>query len=52
MPIPAGEMDLELEIDSFLHNLNDKELTKVKLYFFLADNFDWKNIPSNCAKKI
>ena len=31
LPIPAGEMDLELEIDSFLHNLNDKELTKVIL---------------------
>ena len=51
LPIPAGEMGLELEIDTLLHNLNDKELTKFKLYFFLADNFDWKNIPSNCAKK-
>ena len=51
LPIPAGEIGLELEIDTLLHNLNDKKLTKFKLYFFLAYNFDWKNIPSNCSRK-
>ena len=51
MPIPAGEFGFQLEINTIIHNLNDKEMSESKLYLFLPDNFGWSSIPSNCEEK-
>ena len=51
LPIPAGEFGFQLQISIFIHNLNDKEMQNSKLYLFLADNFTWSSIPSNCVEK-
>ena len=51
MPIPAGEAGFNLEINTVIHNLNDKKITDCILYIFLPDNFDWTEIPKTCVRK-
>ena len=51
LPIPAGEAGVELGIETLFRNLDDHKLTNAKFYFFLADNFNFRNILPNCVKK-
>ena len=51
LPIPAGEAGVELGIETLFRNLDDHKLTKTKFYFFLADNFIFRNFLPNCDKK-
>ena len=51
MPIPAGEFGFQLEINTIIHNLNDKEMSDTKLYLFLPNHFGWSSKPLNCELK-
>ena len=51
LPIPAGEFGFQLDINTLIHNLNDKGMSNAKLYLFLKENLDWGKIPSICASK-
>ena len=51
MPIPAGEAGFNLEINTILHNLNDKKISDCQLYIFLPDNFNWTDMPKTCKKQ-
>ena len=50
-PIPAGESGIYLEINTLIHNLDNKNMNNGKLYVFLPENFGWQNVPSQCIKK-
>ena len=50
IPIPAGEFGFQLSINTLIHNLNNKNMDKSKLYVFLPENFDWAEFPQNCEK--
>ena len=50
MPIPAGEAGINLEVNTNLHNLDDKPINNCSLYVFLPDNFNWTDIPNQCIK--
>ena len=48
LPIPAGEVGLNLGVSTIVHNLNDEIISNCKLYAFLADNFSWVDYPKEC----
>ena len=50
MPIPAGEAGFNLQVNTLIHNLNDKAINNCTLYVFLPDNFNWTDIPKKCEK--
>ena len=51
LPIPAGEFGFQLEINTLIHNLNDKGMDNAKLYLFLKENLAWASTPTNCENK-
>ena len=50
IPIPAGEAGFNLEVNTILHNLDDKQIKDCSLYVFLPENFNWTDIPGKCKK--
>ena len=48
LPIPAGEVGVNLQVKTTIHNLDDNEISNSKLYVFLPDNFGWVDIPKTC----
>ena len=52
LPIPAGEFGFQLEINTIIHNLDDKGMDNANLYLFLKENLDWDTYPTNCKRKI
>ena len=50
MPIPAGEFGFQLDINTQIHNLNNKIMNQTKLYVFLPRNFSWVKT-TGCTKK-
>ena len=50
LPIPAGEIGVQLETNILLHNLNDKDINDFQMYLFFPKHFDWSNIPTGCDK--
>ena len=51
MPIPAGEAGFNLEINTIIHNLDDKNINNANLYLFLPNNFNWTQLPQGCTMK-
>ena len=49
--IPIGDEGVEISIDTIFHNLYDKEIRDLKIYFFLPEYINWSNIPNHCEKK-
>ena len=52
IPIPAGEAGFNLEINTILHNLDDKQINDCSLYVFLPENFNWTEIPGRCTASL
>ena len=50
IPIPAREAGFNLEVNTILHNLDDKQINDCSLYVFLPENFNWTEIPGKCTK--
>ena len=48
LPIPAGEANVQLVVDTIINNINNQDYSNGKLFLFLAENFGWAEYPNNC----
>ena len=48
--IPVGEEGVQISIDTTFHNLYDKEIKDLYIYFFLHEDIIWVNVPNGCEK--
>lgn len=48
LPIPAGEVNVQLMVDTIINNINNQDYSNGKLFIFLAENFGWTEYPQNC----
>ena len=50
LPIPAGEIGVQLEVNILFHNLNDEDISNFQMYLFLPEHFEWATLPSACSR--
>ena len=52
LPIPAGEVNVQLGLNILFHNLNDEIINDFQMYLFLPEHFNWlSSPPTGCEKR-